>query len=349
MADISRDQFDEANAVSKKIFQQERYLLDADLNEAQDVLRYMDRRSLSCLVGHESKRFGDGFKVVGTGASLAVTIKAGFAALLLDTKLAALLRLSEDYTLSGFSSWSAERTDYVYIDIEEKEIGPSDDPDIVNPTLGDETCRDLRLTYSFAISEGAAPGSPPSGHVYIILATITKSSGSNIEDSDVTVMIQDHYASSTIVSLFQDTEYSRNSNSPAANLAAYYSESSGAENANTVLRVAFHKSANVNCLNLRAPLWKDSGATSAKIRINLIPSEQVGIPQGYYEEEITDVTGGYPEHIKVDIGSNDVRTDVMYILEIVLYVTGSTVKAYMQYPQIWLSGLREGEALTWEL
>lgn len=191
MADITRDQFDEDKAVVKKILQKQVHLTDADLNEQFDVELNRDRRTLSCLCGHESKRFGDGFKVVGTGASLAVTIKAGFAAFLVDTELAALLRLAEDYTLSGFTTWTVSRTDYIYIDITEEEVDASDDPNIVNPDIGEETCRDIRLSYTFNISEGAAPGTPPANHTYISIATVTKTTGSNIEAGDVSVLVDE--------------------------------------------------------------------------------------------------------------------------------------------------------------
>lgn len=194
MANITRDQFVEANAVSKKIFQEGSFVADADLNELGDILRIGNRRLLSCLVGHTNRRFGDGFKVTGTGASLAVTIEAGFAAFLIGTQQAVLLNLAEDATLSGFTTWSTSRTDYVYIDISEPEISAAEDPNIVNPDVGQETCRDLRLEYVFAISTGAVPGAAPTGHTYISIASITKTTGSNIAAGDVTVLISSDLA-----------------------------------------------------------------------------------------------------------------------------------------------------------
>ena len=189
MADLSHDSYAESKRVVRKVLQQGRFVLDSDWNEQMQALVTQRRRILSALIGDVSCRFGEGFSVVGTGASLAVTIKAGFAAFLLGTKLAELLQLAEDATLSGFTSWSALRTDYVYIDIEEPEYGPAEDPSVVNPAIGEETCRDIRVKHTFRISEGGAPGAAPAGHVYISLATVTKSSGSTIGPSDVTALL----------------------------------------------------------------------------------------------------------------------------------------------------------------
>ena len=196
MADITRDQFDEDKAVSKKIFQTGIFLADADLNEFQDVFNNNDRRMLSAMVKGEDKHFGEGFQVMGTASSLQVTIKAGFMAAHIDTDLALMLRLADDFVLTGFNAWPAPnggRTDYVYLDIEEAEIGPNDDPNIVNPTIGDITCFDNRIVYSFEISQGALPGTPPAGHTYIVLCSIYKITGSTINDYDVTNLIPDYY------------------------------------------------------------------------------------------------------------------------------------------------------------
>lgn len=197
MADITRDQFSESKGVCKKIFQRGRFVVDADLNELQDVLKQENRRKLSCMVHHENHRFGDGFKVVGTGASLQVTVKAGLGTFHITDEVAVLLRLASDYLLTGFSPWpeftNGGRTDYVYLDIWEDEIDASEDPDIVNPAVGEETCRDLRLKYTINISEDGPPGTPPTGHTYVSLASIYKVTGNNIYESDVTNLIPDHF------------------------------------------------------------------------------------------------------------------------------------------------------------
>jgi len=193
MANITRDQWDEDKGVTKKILQKGVVLTDADWNEQADVLKNDNRRTLSSLVGYTNVRFGNGFKVAGVSGNLQVVVYAGFGAFQIANKTAVLLRLAENDTISGFSAWTEERTDYVYLDIEEKEISSADDPNIINPDIGEETCRDMRISYSFEISEGAEPGSPPEGHVYISIATVTKIIGSTINPDDVTVLIDDFY------------------------------------------------------------------------------------------------------------------------------------------------------------
>jgi hypothetical protein len=197
MSDVTRIQFNESNRVSKKIFQKGTILADADINEQTDILTTRDRRMLSSIIGHASKRFGDGLKVVGTGASLSVSIKAGFAALIKTTNYAILFELGSDTTLSGFITWTESRTDYVFIDIHEVEYDSTDDANIINPTIGQETAVDYRLEYAFGIHQ-VTLGSPAEGWTRIGLATVTKSSGSNIEAGDVTLTISDFYATTNI-------------------------------------------------------------------------------------------------------------------------------------------------------
>lgn len=193
MANITRDQFDESKGVTRKVMQKGVLFADADFNEQMDILRRMDRRILSALTEHTNCRFGSGFLVEGTGASLAVTARAGVAAIQVGSQIAALIRLAEDQSIGGFTTWSASRTDYVYLDIHEDEVSASGDPNIINPSIGEETCRDIRLTAELKISEGGAPGTPGTGHTFVTLATVTKSSGSTINSGDVTEVLKDFF------------------------------------------------------------------------------------------------------------------------------------------------------------
>lgn len=190
MADITRNQFNESKNVTKKIFQSGHRLLDSDVNEQVDINLRQFRRLLSCIGNHTSIRFGDGFNVIGDGSTLEVTIKAGFGIFQIGTKIGALIQLDADYTLSGFTAWASNRTDYIYVDIWEEEIDASEDPNIVNPDYGSETCVDQRINFTFNISEGSAPGSPPANHTYITLATVTKTSGSTIAQGDITMVME---------------------------------------------------------------------------------------------------------------------------------------------------------------
>lgn len=196
MADISRDQFNVDNKVQKKIFQQGKTLIDADLNESIDIGLDNRRRMLSCFANHVDVRFDDGFKVVSTNSSLSVNIKAGNAAFHIDAndELAILITQEIDYTLTGFSSWvsgGVDRTDLVYIDITLNEYSASDDANLVNPSLGVETCRDIRADWSFAIAENTITlPTAPSGHIYRELCRIVKDSDTDIIISnDITLTL----------------------------------------------------------------------------------------------------------------------------------------------------------------
>lgn len=190
MAIISRDQFDETKAVQKKLWQVGVPVMDADLNEQNDVNLERHRRVLSALLGRTDAGFvnpnwsnGSGFAIAVHNTALTVYVVPGDAAFHLDDDHAAIVTHAGVTELTGFSSWvggGVSRTDIIYIDIEEKEISPADDPDIVNPLNGKETCRDIRLEYEVKIASGTSSvPTAPSGHVYRGLAKISKDASSD--------------------------------------------------------------------------------------------------------------------------------------------------------------------------
>lgn len=192
MASVTRTQFDPTRGVVKKIFQKGRYVLDADLNEQSDILVDVDRLNLSSLLQDANIRFGDGFKVEGTGATQQVTIRAGRAAFQITSERAIILDLASDYNLTGFTAHSGDRVDYVYLDILVDEIDSSEDSSLVNPNVGQETCVDERISYTFAISESGPPGAAPNGHVYVNLATVNIVDNAYIAD-DVVSLLNDYW------------------------------------------------------------------------------------------------------------------------------------------------------------
>ena len=183
MATISRDHFDETRRVQKKIWQVGVPFLDVDINEQNDIALERHRRALSGLLARADTRFGIGFSITPHLTALTVYVLIGDAAFHLDDTHAALLNHEGTTELTGFASWiaSGQRTDVVYIDIEEVEISPAEDPDIVDPTNGNETCRDIRLQYTISIANDTS-GVPiaPAGHVYRALARISKDGSSNL-------------------------------------------------------------------------------------------------------------------------------------------------------------------------
>lgn len=196
MASITRDQFLRSKHVQMKVHQKGSLLMDADLNEQNDVDLERYRRVLSCLLLREDVRFDYGFWITANSTALTVNIMAGDAAFHLDDDHAALVTHEGTTELTGFQSWVAggvQRTDVVYIDIEEKEISPEDDPNIVNPAAGAETCRDIRLEYTVRIaSDTSSVPTAPAGHVYRPLVTITKDGSSDqIVSNDIELLLRE--------------------------------------------------------------------------------------------------------------------------------------------------------------
>ena len=215
MATRTRNQFDVTRNVQKKVFQAGMHLVEADLNEQIDLALDRHRHVLSSLCNNSDRRFNDGFEVVGTGATLAATIKAGDAAFHLSPYRAVLLHLDADTTLSGFTSWvtSGARTDIIYIDIYEREVTVADDINLVNPSIGVETCTDYRITYQFKIAASATElPTPGVGHVFRELARITKNGTNDVVAADEITLKLSHFQGDALdtqeVPLWQPVAYS---------------------------------------------------------------------------------------------------------------------------------------------
>ena len=201
MAEFTRIQFDRTRRVQKKLHQPGNLHMDADLNEQNDIILERHRRVLSRLLNGTDVGFatplwtnGFGFKISSHSTALTVYVVAGDAVFHLDDDHAALITHEGTTELTGFQSWVAggvQRTDVVYIDIEEKEISPEDDPNIVNPAAGAETCLDIRLEYTVRIaSDTSSVPTAPSGHVYCGLAEITKDGSSDqIVSDDIELLL----------------------------------------------------------------------------------------------------------------------------------------------------------------
>lgn len=217
MANTSRDQFLLSKAVQKKIFQKGSLLMDADLNEQADVDLERHRRALSCLLKGDDTAFdnplwtnGTGFKITGHSSALTASVVPGDAAFHLDEYHAVLVTHEALTELTGFASWvsgGTTRTDLIYIDLEEVEISPEEDANIVNPAAGAETCRDIRLQYELKIESNVLPPgyslpTAPSGHVYRRLALVSKDGSSDqIVTDDITMLLPNLSAAVSLESM----------------------------------------------------------------------------------------------------------------------------------------------------
>ncbi|WP_293372250.1 hypothetical protein [Nevskia sp.] len=175
-------------------------VLDDDFHVLQDVLLTLIRRSVIDLFGSSGSP-NSGFLIVGTGAANNFTITGGGGTA--DTAGALYvggLRLTLPANTTYLTQESpgpaltppgaGTRVDTVYCDAWLDEIGPAGDPSIVDPTLGTETSRRLRLQYAVRVAQGVpAPSNYVDGnglpHYIAPLATLNRTTSPAIGAGDV--------------------------------------------------------------------------------------------------------------------------------------------------------------------
>jgi hypothetical protein len=144
MADILRDSFDEGNRFAKVIYQRNKNILDAELNESQDNLRVDKYRSAYAIAGDGSPDAG--LAVQASGGTNTVTLTAGtFQASGYHLLFPSDLVFNSLTTNPG----PGARTDILYIAVSEAEVA---DPSPI-AELG-ETTRRRKVIAQFAVAEG---------------------------------------------------------------------------------------------------------------------------------------------------------------------------------------------------
>lgn len=174
MANISRNSYDESKHYDKVILQQGKPITDYDFNEAQDIHRGKLRRVVTELTGGGA--VGDGWKIVGNGATNDFTVKAGAL-----YKNGYRVSLGSDSTAKSLgltlTTPTVNRTDEVYLDVYEVEIDSVADPDISHPKLaaiGMEPTRRIKIKTDLKVAEGGSVPADTSDHFYYHLATINR-------------------------------------------------------------------------------------------------------------------------------------------------------------------------------
>ena len=178
-------------------------LLDDELNENAEILLTLIRRLVQHAFGNGCD--GDGFKIIQSAADPVnnFTIIGGDgtadgAGYIFVEGWLLLLPDDLEYTAqSGVDALTtpsgADRTDEVYLDVYLEEAGPTDDSDIVDPGIGFETSRRIKLTWTVEVAEGGgtptaytdANGVP---HWTYKIATLSRTDG---ETQILTAMIAD--------------------------------------------------------------------------------------------------------------------------------------------------------------
>jgi len=89
-------------------------------------------------------------------------------------------------TLTGAAN-NPPRTDIVYLDVWDREVGSVEDTNLINPAIGVETCVRLKREAAVRVAEGTATlPSAPAGHAFLPLALlrrpVNQAQITNIED-----------------------------------------------------------------------------------------------------------------------------------------------------------------------
>lgn len=183
-------------------------LVDADLNEMDDLRRYEMRSFLRWFVGDGVPDGNDGFRLLPSGQANDLLITGGLGTPetagrclvdglevlnevdlrfgeqpLVDPVRAAVLGV--DPVVVPAAPVVGQRTDLFYLDVWEREITSADagHDDIVDARIGIETARRVRREWVVRAVDQVvglpADGAPP-GHRYLLLAEVTRTAGEDV-------------------------------------------------------------------------------------------------------------------------------------------------------------------------
>lgn len=198
MGNFSRDTFHPEKGYVGVRLQQGVPLVDADWNEQNDVIRQEVYDGLSAVVTSGVPRIDphggeSAFRVAPGNTPNDLSFLAGSAVV-----AGRSLRMPVRWTAYSAQPWTdpgraahddvavlpplttpaADRSDLVYLDVWEREVGRAEDPEIVNPVIGVETAVRLKREAAVRVAEGsAALPVAPAGHWFMPLAMLHRTAG----------------------------------------------------------------------------------------------------------------------------------------------------------------------------
>jgi hypothetical protein len=187
MGNFSRNTFDSAKRYTAVRLQQGVPLVDADWNELQDVTRNELYDSLLTVmpnvlqpsmlltgVGNNDLQLNTGIAIVsGRPAKLNTPLRYSTQRYANPATAAADgVPVAAPLTTPG-----SNRTDLVFLDVFEREVGSAEDGSIVNPAIGVETAVRLRRELVLRVGEGGVAPSMPPGHAVLFIATLQRQAG----------------------------------------------------------------------------------------------------------------------------------------------------------------------------
>ncbi len=224
MAVISSNTFDPLRRYVGVRLQQGVPIVDADWNELDDFHKFEVQAFLKWFVGNGLPEGGNGFRIDGTGLDKDFFIRAGITGAAdglsnvgrclvngLDVIIAAdiqftgqalyeknnpsptlLAQSSGGGAILAFDSLTPSSQVVVYLDVWERLVTPAEDPRLVLPDLGTESCARLKREWVVRIRNGSTapvPNDPEykPGHNYYALATIARrTTETHVNPGDVT-------------------------------------------------------------------------------------------------------------------------------------------------------------------
>ncbi len=202
MGNYSRNTYDPSKGYASVRLQQGVPLVDADWNEAADVLRNELYSAVQLVLPDGFPKANPVLRMFSAGTANDLITAAG--PFPLGGRLAILPSTTNIFVPVTFYSqqrWTdpaaaahdgvavipplttptAARTDTIYADVWEQEINSVDDPNLINPAIGVETCVRLRRTVAIRVAEGAAaPPAAPAGHVYLPVAQMNRTANIDV-------------------------------------------------------------------------------------------------------------------------------------------------------------------------
>lgn len=191
MGNFSRDTFDKLKHYVGVRLQQGVPIVDADWNELEDIRKYELQAFLKWYVGNGIPKGNDGFHILpAMGSDNDFVIKGGDgtpegAGRCLVEGWDVINEKDLNYKdqrlfndpLPALTTPTGDRTDTVYLDLWEREVGAAEDFEhLVNPIIGIETCVRRKREWVVRVAEGASapPEETPEGHVFYVLAHLNR-------------------------------------------------------------------------------------------------------------------------------------------------------------------------------
>lgn len=172
MNNTTRDSFDPQKNYEKLLFSQQRAVLDFELNELQERLRFNQSFAQSVIFGNGP--VGDSLLVEAVAGENKVSVRPGS---LVHKGYVVTLHETSEVTLTVPVS---DRTDIIYAEWWFEEVDSAIDPDLLLNITAPETATRLKLQVEINVAAGTDIPVLDAGHSFYILAKVSRQTGDTI-------------------------------------------------------------------------------------------------------------------------------------------------------------------------